>query len=176
MKRERLSINPNPELWGSLKKYAIRDVDPNGCWGWAASFRTGGYGQVCVDGRSYAAHRVSYAVHYGVDPGELEVCHACDNPPCTNPKHLFLGTQAENLADGRNKGRIKGSRRSRNAGTYNGQAKLSDAQVDEIRAAVRGGMTQRRAAAIYGVSNQHISRIVRGKKWAKPTPELSSPF
>jgi hypothetical protein len=78
------------------------------CWNWTASTFWDGYGQ--FKPISYAspvrAHREAYLLWYNEDPGELFVCHACDNRKCCNPHHLFLGTVKDNYDDAERKGRI----------------------------------------------------------------------
>ena len=73
----------------------------DGCWRWLASKNKGGYGQLS----GYIAHRVSYTIHYGAIPKGMIVCHKCDNPECTNPEHLFVGTYKDNWDDAISKGR-----------------------------------------------------------------------
>lgn len=81
---------------------------PSGCWEWSGPKSRGGYGivgvRVCGAGRS--AHRVVWVLMRGEIPPGVFVCHHCDNPPCCNPDHLFLGTNRENILDASSKGRL----------------------------------------------------------------------
>ena len=70
-----------------------------GCWEWQGARDSGGYG---VADHNKKVHRLSYIANLG-PVGELQVLHSCDNPPCCNPLHLFLGTNADNMADKRRK-------------------------------------------------------------------------
>lgn len=84
---------------------------PNGCIEWTGSRSERGYGQISVHGgdRMVRTHRLAWTLAYGEIPEGMNVCHSCDNPPCCNIEHLWLGTQADNVADmvakGRNSGR-----------------------------------------------------------------------
>jgi predicted XRE-type DNA-binding protein len=137
----------------------------NMCWEWLANKTHDGYGRFKVKGRRVGAHRVAYELAIGPSPEGMCVCHNCDNPSCVNPAHLFLGTQADNMADKVSKGRLRCGR-----GETQGSAKLTQAKVDEIRELYAGRQfTQSALARAFGVSQMHISDIVRGKCWKTPT-------
>lgn len=87
-----------------------RQVDrrgPDECWLWLGAQYPYGYGVIRVyPQRNVRAHRLALELSGVVVPQDLEVCHSCDNPPCCNPRHLWVGTHTENMRDARNKGRI----------------------------------------------------------------------
>lgn len=128
-------------------------VDKNGptvreglgpCWPWTGTIGHGGYGRIAIGGLDYRAHRVVWRLVHG-EPGDLNVLHHCDNPPCCNPDHLFLGTDLDNAAD-----RDAKERQAR--GEESGTAKLTESGVREIRAAFAAGMTQSALGPFHGVS------------------------
>lgn len=131
-----------------------------GCWLWtAATIR--GYGQIAdyVNGkkRPVYAHRVSWELSCGEIPDGLSVLHRCDVPLCVNPAHLFLGTQADNLADARTKGRLVDGAHKR---------KLSDAAYAEILTQPFAVGSRAALARKFGVSTASISRIRAGQQGA----------
>lgn len=81
---------------------------PDGCWLWTGTTNLRGYGILARNNTMQLAHRFSYELHKGVIPDGMFVCHSCDNPPCVNPDHLWLGTNADNVSDMVAKGRARG--------------------------------------------------------------------
>lgn len=79
--------------------------EPNACWPWTGRVSRDGYGRIKGLGQSWVASRLSWTIHFGDVPAGLVVCHRCDNPPCVNPAHLFLGTHKDNAQDSVRKGR-----------------------------------------------------------------------
>ena len=79
--------------------------DERGCLIWSGSKTVERYGRLVKKGKRYLASRLTYERFKGRVPDGLEVCHSCDNPPCVNPDHLFLGTTKDNARDRQAKGR-----------------------------------------------------------------------
>lgn len=155
--REKLSLSQSVnvnELARFFSKVDVRTTDE--CWPWTAALNEDGYGVFRgQDGGNYLAHRFSYAAHIGDVPAGLCVCHSCDNPPCVNYGHFFLGTQIDNLADMRAKGR--------------GRKILNAEQVREIRAAIAAGSRRLPLCRKYGVSDGAITAIISGETWGHVT-------
>jgi hypothetical protein len=124
---------------------------------WMKGRGRGGYGKFAAGGgRTVAAHRWAYEHFIGPIPERHEVCHSCDNPPCCELSHLFLGTHKANIDDKMAKGRDRGN--------PNPGQKLSDKDVSDIRALAAAGVTQARLASVYGVTPTWLNRIVTGKR------------
>jgi len=126
---------------------------PDKCWLWIARCNNG-YGQFCIDGHNYRAHRVAYKLARR-DPGAFHVLHACDTPRCCNPRHLVRGTHDENSQHCVRRGRkVRGSAHP--------SAKLT---ATKVRAILRSEASGAALASKYGVSGALISRIRNGKAW-----------
>ena len=129
-------------------------VDRSGdCWLWTGARTDQGYGRFMLNRKSRHAPRVAYELTVGPILGGLFVLHRCDNPPCVNPSHLFLGTNADNMIDAVRKGRSP-------------RTKLSMEQVREIRAAAAAGVPKKRLARTYGVDPATIRWVIQRKSWA----------
>ncbi|QDG61200.1 HNH endonuclease [Pseudarthrobacter sp. NIBRBAC000502771] len=145
-------------------------VTESGCWEWKASRNGNNYGQLATGGtRPMLATRAAYTAWIGDLPEGAVVCHACDNPPCINPAHLFAGTHQDNADD------MARKRRSAN-GERSGVHKLPDANVDEIRGLYSSGAyLQRELAEAFGVTQSAVSMIVnrrrRGRETNPPLPK-----
>lgn len=83
----------------------INKIPNGGCWIWVGSKTEKGYGRFCMEGKNLRSHRVAYELYVGDIPPGMFVCHSCDEPSCCNPKHLWLGTNADNQRDKMDKGR-----------------------------------------------------------------------
>lgn len=146
--------------------YVNRDSD--GCWPWTKSLFPTGYGQFhfkTPDGKVIRrAHRVAYYLAHGSFDTTLNVLHMCDNPPCCNPAHLFLGTPRDNVSDMLRKRRGNTSIRAR-CETHP-QAKLT---LDDVRTIRHLYFAERRTLREIGdyfaVSLSNIHNIVRRKTW-----------
>lgn len=130
-------------FWSKVIRYET------GCWGWTGSTTKTGYAEFAVDGRIIRANRFSYVLHTGWQPGELSVCHSCDNRECTNPVHLFTGTIADNTKDRDEKGRVQ-------QGVSHYKARLSEDDVRSIRASE---LPDGELARLYETGETHIRKI-----------------
>jgi hypothetical protein len=128
------------------------------CDEWPLGKTATGYGKRKFRGKTMGAHRAEWLERRGPIPPGMKVCHHCDNRPCREITHLFLGTNADNLHDMAVKGRSTW-------GARNNTTKLTTGQVDEIRTAVRAGVYQRDLAKRYGVCKSTIGYIARGETW-----------
>lgn len=104
----RLDLKTSKERF--LKR--IKELD-NGCHVYTGQIMQFGYGRLRANGKKILAHRYSWIINFGEIPDNLYILHKCDNRPCVNPKHLFLGTQKENIRDAISKGRINPSERAK---------------------------------------------------------------
>ena len=132
-----------------------------GCWEWVGCVDAKGYGRYSSKQR---AHREAYEQFVGTIPQGMCVLHRCDNPPCVNPAHLFLGTKRDNNADRNNKGRT--SRVSRNVGSEHGLSVIDESTVIQIRKLRALGAPLRDIGQRYGISDALVSLVARGKRWA----------
>lgn len=139
------------------EKYETKVVrrGPDACWGWNGAKQRTGHGLIALGRTSTTAHRVSWMLHHG-DPSDLYVLHACDNPPCTNPNHLYLGTHRDNMRDA-----VMRSEAYRNRDT--GRGRRRDYDVALIRERVAAGESQQAVADDLGIGQSTVSRIVRGE-------------
>ena len=189
--------NTADDFWSHV---SIRS--PDECWPWMLSTKRGGYGQFKLGGTSRSAHKLAFELHHGVrlptpkniTPQTVCVLHRCNNPPCCNPAHLWLGTPKENIADAYLKGRFdarNASRwpESRARGLRNGKytkpentprgsshprARLTEEDV----AAIRRRFTGKRGECVaiakeYGMRPVTIYDIRSGKIWRHVTPDVA---
>jgi hypothetical protein len=140
----------------------------NGCWEWRGAKNERGYGLIGKEGGRGAgnirAHRLSYQIFYRVNLTKEEcVCHRCDNPPCVNPDHLFVGSQQENLLDMFAKAR--NSKPPVRYGEANNKAKLTEQDVIKIRQLYDHGLSSRKIAKLFFVDKSTILAIINRKIW-----------
>lgn len=157
-KNSRFLVGHNKKKVNSQETFFDRILkEEGGCWLWQGSISKAGYGTLSYHGKVSYAHRLSYIFVNGPIPDGLHVLHKCDNPPCCNPDHLFLGTHLDNIADMKSKLRCA-------YGEKSATAKLTELQVAEIREAyvprIKG--LSKQLAKKYGISSSHVPYVANG--------------
>ena len=127
-----------------MKSYLLKRIkrDNKGCWIWQLNRNQCGYGAFKKEGKTLSTHRESYKAFKGRIPENMCVCHTCDNPPCINPDHLFLGTHGDNMRDMSRKGRQV--------------TKLKNVMVYDIIESMNGLCPIKDCAELVGVSNSYV--------------------
>ena len=133
-----------------------------GCWVWEGYTKNGGYGvYLASNGARYTASRVAWTLEHGRIPNGMYVCHKCDNPPCVNPSHLFLGTPKDNAVDCVGKGRSVMNRRR--------SVVLSPGDRARICALYRTGFyTMATLGSLYGVGSHVVNKAIRASYGHEP--------
>lgn len=137
-------------------------VSKNGCIEILRKGQHSGHVRIRVGRKKYQAHRLAWIAERGPIPEGMAVCHKCDNPPCVNPDHLFLGTQTENIADMDRKGR-RGIWRP--TGEKHGMAVLIESDVKAILERLKSGLSQSKVGREFSVSRGCIQAIANGRSW-----------
>lgn len=152
------AANSAPDFW--------RRVDQSGdCWVWTGTSLDAGYGRIGWRGEKVIASRLAYELTVGPIPDGMWVLHRCDNPPCVNPEHLFLGTRQDNIDDMVAKGRQRSGGHA-TAADRNARAKLTWEKVREIRRRyIPRRVSLARLAREFGVSPDTVHAVVRGDSW-----------
>jgi hypothetical protein len=154
-----------------LEKRFWDKVDIKGkdeCWNWLGGCNRAGYGQFRVKNgyffnlpnQKMMAHRLAYELCIGVIIPGKKILHKCDNPPCCNPAHLWMGTQKENIQDCLKKGR-----RANLHGERNPRAKLTEDDVREIRKRILNHEKDINIAHIFCISVAAIWQIRKNNNW-----------
>jgi len=150
-------MNRPSNVWAKIERRG-----ENECWNYMGHLDKDGYGRIDYGGKKILTHRLIYEFTFGKILNQLQVLHHCDNPRCCNTKHLFLGTQVDNIKDMILKNRHRGA-----AGEKNSHCKLTTKQVIRIKKLYSSGSyTQKNLGIKFKVTQGVISKIIRGELWA----------
>lgn len=157
------------QIWAKIDQSG----GPDACWPWTGHTDGDGYGLAYINGPRWRVHRWVLTQQVGPLASHEVARHSCDNPPCCNPAHLSRGTHADNAADKFCRGRgLSGDRHwtasepGRFRGELNQAVKLTEHDVRTLRRRHAAGETQTALASEYGISQGHLSNIIRCIKWS----------
>lgn len=171
--------SPNPFNWKKAttedkkerlrQKFEEKVIRKEGCWDWKGCAHKSGYLPFNgMDNKWDMAHRISYFIHYGEIPSNLWVLHHCDNPRCTNPKHLYLGTPKKNSED-----REKRERRPLRKGEASHLARLTEEKVRKIKKMLQLKIPMSEIARQFKCSSGAIHAIKDKRSWKHVSIEES---
>lgn len=145
----------------SLEERFHAKIDKSkGCWLWQGSVALSGYGRITFEGKTYRAHRLSWILHRGDIPEGLVVCHSCDTPSCVNPNHLWIGTNADNIAD------RDAKKRTAKGSEISNSNKLTEEEVLSIRRLhADEALSWKELSRRFKVSDVQVRNIVLRKSW-----------
>lgn len=147
--------NNRHKFW---KKAKVSDE----CWPWQEGLSDpGGYGKTTQNDKTEYAHRIAWELfHNEKIPEGMCVLHTCDNPPCINPFHLYLGTKAENNTD-----RAKKGRNGNLEGEDHPNAKFSDDTIRKMRELyLTGNYTHSMIGEIFGTSTAYVTKVIKRQR------------
>lgn len=150
----------NQEL---IDKFMNQIEITNSCWLWKGSKHLFGYGQIWLNKKRYDAHRASWLLFKGEVPEKTSVCHNCpggDNPSCSNPEHLFLASQGDNIRDSFKKGKGNPPKGERCR-----TAILTKEKVIEMKKLRKEGLMYKEIAKIFNVANSTAQYAIKGETW-----------
>jgi len=151
------------KFWEKVNKKGKDD-----CWEWLAGRNHKNYGNFYVSignskDKHWIAHRMAWKLTYGEIPKGLHICHHCDNPPCVNPNHLWIGTNKDNILDASRKGRLVRKIR----GEDHHKSKLTEKEVIEIKHIRKEtGLSFIKIGKMFNVHPTTIGYIMRGRTWS----------
>ncbi len=154
------------ETWKEKMDLYVTKGGPDECWEWRGVRNQAGYGVAYCAGLKIPAHRVAYMLAKGEIPEGLIIMHKCDNPPCCNPAHVFLGTSRENNEDTINKGRVDVVGR---AGAWTRSKRMSD-QLTTGQAAALAGVSAQTITNWCEAGRVHAVRVGRGPRRIEKKP------
>ena len=146
-----------------IKRFENKFIpEPNsGCWLWFGALHNKlGYGSFRYLGNTVKAHRASWLIYNGKIEENKCVLHKCDNPFCVNPKHLFIGTQQDNISDMKAKGRAKGV-----VGSRHHNSKINEEQVIQIRNLSKNGVKFKELLTMFDIKKSMLSYVLNRTFW-----------